>query len=111
MEELCRIEEVPENGMKEFETSSGLKLLVLHSSDGYHVYNGICPHQEVALCEGLYDGSVLTCHEHLWQWKVDTGEPVGLAECPLKPYPISVDDGKIYVEVEGQNGSATATGS
>jgi toluene monooxygenase system ferredoxin subunit len=40
----------------------------------------ICPHQEVALCEGLFDGTVLTCHQHLWQWDIRSGAPMGIAE-------------------------------
>jgi len=108
---LCRTEDVPENGMKQIEAETGHKLLVLHSAEGYHVYDAMCPHQEVPLCEGLYDGSVLTCHEHLWQWKVGTGEAVGLAECPLQPYPASVQDGEIYVHVDCGEASASRTGT
>ena len=96
--------------MKEVEAEGGRKLLVLHNAEGFHVYDAICPHQEVPLCEGLYDGSVLTCHEHLWQWNVNTGEAIGLAECPLQPFPTSVDGDEIHVELGGQ-GAAAGTGN
>lgn len=94
---VCRLVDIPANGMKECQTECGLKVLVANSGDDYFAYQAICPHQEVPLCEGLYDGNVLTCHQHLWQWDIRTGAPMGLAEAPLEFYNVQVDDGSIYV--------------
>ncbi|MGH8599695.1 MAG: cyclic nucleotide-binding domain-containing protein, partial [Burkholderiales bacterium] len=60
-------------------------------------YQAICPHQDTPLCEGLYDGSVLTCHLHLWQWDIRNGAPIGLAEAPLQRYPVELEDDSIFV--------------
>lgn len=95
---VCAIAEIPANGMKECTAEGGLKVLVANAGDEFFAYQAICPHQEVALCEGLYDGSVLTCHQHLWQWDIRTGAPLGLAEAPLEVFPLKVEEGKIYVE-------------
>ncbi|MEJ2381709.1 MAG: Rieske 2Fe-2S domain-containing protein [Gammaproteobacteria bacterium] len=94
---LCRVEDIPKDGMQRFETESGDKVLVLNSGDEYYAYQAICPHQEVELCEGFYDGSVLTCHQHLWQWDVKTGAPMGLAETGLEFFELQVKDGEIYI--------------
>jgi len=91
------VEDIPKNGMQRFETESGEKVLVLNSGNDYYAYQAICPHQEVELCEGFYDGSVLTCHQHLWQWDVKTGAPMGLAEAGLEFYELNVKDGDIYI--------------
>ena len=74
--------------MIECETEDGLKLLVVNAGDDYFAYQAMCPHQEVPLCEGLYDGAVLTCHQHLWQWDIRTGAPMGLAEAALESFPV-----------------------
>ena len=95
---VCSTAEIPCNGMKECTAEGGLRLLVANAGDEFFAYQAICPHQEVALCEGLYDGSVLTCHQHLWQWDIRTGAPLGLAEAPLEFYPVKVDGDKLYVE-------------
>lgn len=95
---ICATADIPENGMKECVTEGGLKLLVANAGGDYFAYQAVCPHQDVALCEGLYDGCVLTCHQHLWQWDIRTGAPIGLAEAPLEFYDVKVEDGKIYVE-------------
>ena len=59
---ICRKADVPANGLKECEVEGGGKLLVASSGDEYFAVQALCPHQDVPLCEGLYDGSVLTCH-------------------------------------------------
>jgi toluene monooxygenase system ferredoxin subunit len=95
---VCSTADIPANGMKECVAEGGLRLLVANSGDEFFAYQAICPHQEVPLCEGLYDGNVLTCHQHLWQWDIRSGAPLGLAEAPLEFFPVKVDDGKLYVE-------------
>jgi toluene monooxygenase system ferredoxin subunit len=78
-----------------------MKLLVANSGNEYFAVQAMCPHQEVALCEGLFDGSVLTCHQHLWQWDIRTGAPMGLAEAPLERYDVTVEGDAIYVGAQG----------
>ncbi|MBI2311854.1 MAG: cyclic nucleotide-binding domain-containing protein [Betaproteobacteria bacterium] len=94
---VCHAADVPANGMKQCETKGGLRLLVAHSGEQYYAYQAICPHQDVPLCEGLYDGSVLTCHQHLWQWDIKTGAALGLAEAPLEYFEVKLEDGAIYI--------------
>jgi len=94
---ICRKGDVPANGLKECEVEGGEKLLVANSGAEYFAVQALCPHQDVPLCEGLYDGSVLTCHQHLWQWDIRTGEPQGLAELPLQRYDVTVEGEEIYI--------------
>ena len=94
---VCPRQSVPANGMVQCETAEGLKLLVANSGDNYFAYQAMCPHQEVPLCEGMYDGSVLTCHQHLWQWDIRTGAAMGLAEAPLESFPVEVEGDSLYV--------------
>src|SRR3954469_13481483 len=94
---VCPRSQVPANGMTECEVEGGQKLLVANSGDEYFAYQAMCPHQDVALCEGLYDGAVLTCHQHLWQWDIRTGAAVGLAEAPLAGFPVQVEGDSIFV--------------
>lgn len=75
-----------------------MKVLIANSGDEYFACQAVCPHQEVALCDGLYDGSVLTCHQHLWQWDIRTGAPMGLAELPLELYKVSVENGALFID-------------
>jgi toluene monooxygenase system ferredoxin subunit len=98
---ICRTSEVPANGLKECEGEGGVKLLVANSGGEYFAVQAVCPHQDVALCEGLYDGAVLTCHQHLWQWDIRTGAPRGIAEVALERYDVTVEGDAIYVGSQG----------
>ena len=94
---VCRVADVPENGLKECEAEGGLKLVVANAGGEFFGFQAICPHQEVPLCEGLFDGSTLTCHMHLWQWDVRTGAPLGIAEAPLQRYPLEREGDALYL--------------
>ncbi len=98
---VCRRADVPANGMAEFDAGEGLKVLIASSGEEYFACQATCPHQEVALAEGLYDGSVLTCHQHLWQWDIRSGSPIGLAEMPLDCFRVEVDNDSIYIDAPG----------
>jgi toluene monooxygenase system ferredoxin subunit len=94
---VCRVAEVPENTLKECEAEGGLKLVVANAGGEFFGVQAICPHQEVPLCEGMFDGSTLTCHMHLWQWDVRTGAPMGIAEAPLERYPLVREGDALYL--------------
>ncbi len=94
---VCRVAEVPENTLKECEAEGGLKLVVANAGGEFFGVQAICPHQEVPLCEGMFDGSTLTCHMHLWQWDVRSGAPMGIAEAPLERYPLVREGDALYL--------------
>lgn len=94
---VCPIKDVPCDGMKAFDAEGGKRVLIANAGSEYFAYQHICPHQDVALEEGMYDGNVLTCHQHLWQWDIRTGSPMGLAEAPLEYYETKVEDGNLYI--------------
>src|SRR5437588_2642956 len=98
---VCKVADVPENGLKECEAEGGLKLVVANAGGEFYGFQAVCPHQDVPLCEGLFDGSTLTCHMHLWQWDIRTGEPRGIAEAPLQRYPLSREGEALYLGTEG----------
>jgi toluene monooxygenase system ferredoxin subunit len=94
---ICKLSDIPANGIKDFVLEGGEKVLVANFRENYYAYNGNCPHQGTCLADGFYDGAVLTCNKHLWQWDITTGKPIGLAEAPLESYQVEIEDGEIYV--------------
>jgi len=87
--------------MAAFDAGDGLKVLIASSGEEYFACQATCPHQDVSLAEGLYDGSVLTCHQHLWQWDIRSGSPLGLAEMPLDCFKVEMDNDSIYIDTPG----------
>lgn len=94
---MCRVEDCPRDGLKAFEAEGGLRVLIAGFGHDFHAFQAICPHMEVELAEGFYDGKVITCHQHLWQWDVRTGAPMGVAEAPLTRYELVAEDGALYL--------------
>jgi toluene monooxygenase system ferredoxin subunit len=94
---ICKASDIPFNGMKGFDTALGVRVLIANSGDAYFGYQGLCPHQDVCLDEGFFDGTTLTCHQHLWQWDITTGAAMGQAEAPLERFEIEHVGGEIFV--------------
>lgn len=94
---ICKLSDIPVNGVRDFEIEGGERVLVANFSEKYYAYNGKCPHQGTCLAEGFFDGAVLTCNKHLWQWDITTGKPIGLAEAPLESYQVEIEGGELFV--------------
>lgn len=94
---ICKASEIPDNGIKCYDTALGVKVLVANAGGTFHGYQGMCPHQEVCLDEGFFDGSTLTCHQHLWQWDIATGAPLGEAEMPLERFALEHVGDELFV--------------
>lgn len=94
---VCKLSDIPTNGIKDFVIEGGENVLIANFSERYYAYGGKCPHQGTCLAEGFYDGAVLTCSKHLWQWDITSGKPIGLAEAPLEGYQVEIEDGEIFV--------------
>ena len=71
--------------------------MFLTSSKSYLVIPPSCPHMNASLCDGFFDGEVLTCEKHLWQWNGSSGTAMGIAELPLNIYESTLKDGCLHV--------------
>lgn len=83
-------------------TVDGTGFLVLRAEDDEAILVAppSCPHMSAPLCDGFFDGSLLTCSKHLWQWSMPDGSMHGVAEAPLAIYPSRETDGVIYIYFE-----------
>ncbi len=95
---VCRPDDVPDGGMKQFSVE-GTDLVVLRAGSDLFAYQAMCPHEAVSLADGVHDGAILTCLEHMWQFDVRTGAPMGDATCGLTGYPLKQDHGEVYVDL------------
>jgi toluene monooxygenase system ferredoxin subunit len=82
--------------MKEF-TVDGLSVLIAHTGDGFVAFQALCPHEAIPLEQGMLDGSTLTCLEHMWQFDIKTGAPLGDALEGLRGYPLKEEHGQLYI--------------
>ncbi|MDQ6884351.1 MAG: non-heme iron oxygenase ferredoxin subunit [Candidatus Dormibacteraeota bacterium] len=79
----------------------GVPICLVHAEDDkFYAINDICTHEDYSLSEGdLWEMSV-ECPRHGSRFDVRTGKVTGLpAVIPAKTYPVTVENGEIFVEV------------
>ena len=96
----CASADVAVNDMKEVAVD-GVSVLILNAGDTFVAFQAMCPHEAVPLALGVCDGSALTCLEHMWQFDVRTGAPMGDALEGLKTFPVKEEHGEVFVGIAG----------
>jgi toluene monooxygenase system ferredoxin subunit len=101
-QKVCELSALSDKGL--IETRIGeIPVLVINGSDCRLVVPRSCPHMAASLAEGVFDGHVLTCTKHLWQWSIDDGgSPLGEAESPLLCYDTKEMDGALYCRASAE---------
>ena len=65
-----------------------------------HAFEDSCPHAGWPLSDGDYDGRMVSCLRHFWEFDVVTGQSVVPSGWPLRKLPVSVDaEGFVLVDV------------
>lgn len=95
----CARSDIATGDKLEVELENGEYVLLLGTGDEVVAVCADCPHQDTPLAEGMFDGKVLTCNVHLWQWEVATGDPMGPAEMPLPRYAVKIEQGDVWVRL------------
>lgn len=100
-QKACTLDEVWEGEMTEVEIGEHVVLLVGIEGGGVRAFQGMCPHQDIPLCEGKFDGKVLMCRAHQWTFEASTGKGINPGDSCLAEYPVRVEGDDVLVEVEG----------
>lgn len=97
---VASAEDVPLDEIKAF-TAAGVTVLVAHTAGGFRAVQALCPHELMPLAvSGHLKGETLTCVEHLWQFDLRTGAPLGEEALEgLRTYPIKDEGGQLYVAI------------
>jgi toluene monooxygenase system ferredoxin subunit len=98
---VCTLDDLWEGEMESFDVDGQEILLVCAEGGDIKAFQGICPHQDIPLIEGSFDGKKLICKAHLWQFDAGTGKGINPADCALAEYPVRVDGEDVLVETEG----------
>ncbi len=100
LEKICSVDDVWEGEFVEFSLTD-FDVLIVHSDDGsFHAFESKCPHQDQTLGDASFEGNILTCPAHLWQFDVLTGKGVNPTGCKLKGFSCVVKDDEVYVDTD-----------
>jgi 3-phenylpropionate/trans-cinnamate dioxygenase ferredoxin subunit len=96
---LCRIDDVPENEIKQFNLK-GKEILVINQNMKFYCLQARCTHAGAPLVEGELENGVLQCPWHGSRFKIETGEVVrGPAKNRLTIYTNIIKDNFVFVDL------------
>lgn len=79
---------------------AGGEIIVLWPEGGQpKAYDGECPHQGLPLSDGYFDGKVLVCAAHNWDFDGATGNCINPGQCTLKAYPLEIKGEEVLVDL------------
>jgi toluene monooxygenase system ferredoxin subunit len=97
---LCPLDELWEGEMEARELE-GQEVLLVWPTDGELIaYQPLCPHQEVALIDGKFDGKTLICRAHNWVFDACTGKGINPGDCELTKFPLRIEGDKVLVDLD-----------
>ena len=98
---VCRLDELPEVGARQFEVA-GTTMAIVRIDDDVYALGASCTHQLVPLAEGEVDAETrhIECWKHGSSFNLVTGEPDALpATRPVAVYAARVEGASVVVEV------------
>ena len=79
------------------------RIAMFRVEDDVYAIADRCSHAEASLAEGELWGLTVECPRHGSEFDLRTGEPGALpATVPVPVYPVSIEDGTVYLELEAE---------
>jgi len=102
--ELAKVDDVPtDRGLRVKQGSTYIALF--KKDDTIHAIDAICPHAGAFLDEGYFDGDIVMCPLHGWDFEVATGK----SPCygiETRCFEVTVKDGAIFWQPPAESGTA-----
>ncbi|PSN84265.1 hypothetical protein B9P99_00065 [Candidatus Marsarchaeota G1 archaeon OSP_B] len=97
---LCKVSEVPKNGIKAFRIN-GRHYVVVEHAGKYECLDGLCPHAQGLLAFGQVFKNYLYCSYHQAVFDLDSGKPLpgSPTDQALKKYEVKVVGDTIYAKI------------
>jgi len=98
--DLLGVDEVPDGTMQMAWVDGTDQVLVVNTGGTIRAMQGICSHEYFELDKGFLTRDSLTCALHMSRFDMETGDALDPpAELPLLMYPVTVEDGRVLIDV------------
>jgi nitrite reductase/ring-hydroxylating ferredoxin subunit len=98
--DLLAVDEVPDGTMKMAWVDGTDQVLVVNTGGAIRAMQGICSHEYFELDKGFLTAGTLTCALHMSRFDLEDGDALDPpAELPLAVYPVTVEGGRILIDV------------
>jgi len=95
---VCGVNDLQPGEALRFEASCPISLFRVGNQ--FYATDDTCTHAAASLSDGYIDGDIVECPFHSARFCIRTGEVLSLpASEPLKTYPVKVEDGSVFVDV------------
>lgn len=96
--ELTSLAEVPTQGVLAMKVE-GRSLLLTRTGSTVVCFHNACSHLGLPLDSGPIEQGILTCPDHGFRYRLETGACLTVPAMPLQQYPVQVQDGRVFIQV------------
>lgn len=105
-----RVGDVPEGGGRLVEVE-GRRLAVFLVEGVHFALDDACPHMGASLAVGAVHEGAVTCHRHLWAYRLCDGQCLDVPGLAARTYPVRVEGDRIEVDLGRCDGESAPCGS
>ena len=105
----CSLEDLKQK--KSVLVSSDVPIAVFYNDGDPYAVDNRCPHMGFPLHKGTVDDGILTCHWHHARFDLKSGCTFDLFADDVDAYPVTVDDGQVYVHTDAAGSDPVELGS
>jgi len=81
--------------------AGGAQIAICRSGGALHAVHNVCTHQYALLSDGYVEDGCIECPLHQGRFELATGQAMCAPDTePVKVYPLKVEDGKVFVDVD-----------
>jgi len=96
---VCAEDDVWEGEMSFQVLPDGMAVLLVNPDGRIRAFQGVCPHQATLLADADFDGEIITCPGHLWEFDACSGAGINPANSRLREYPSCVRSGELFIQI------------
>lgn len=98
--DACALDDIDENDLIAWH-HGGNRIAIYRTDKGCFATDLMCTHEEESLEDGLVIDCVIECPLHGGRFDIRTGEALSApVSIDLKTYPVKVEGGRVFVELE-----------
>jgi nitrite reductase/ring-hydroxylating ferredoxin subunit len=97
---ICAQDDVPEGEARRFAVADHPPVALFNVDGTLYATADTCSHQRASLADGEVDGDEVICPLHFQVFHIPTGQArEGVTTTPIATYPVSIEDGDVFVEL------------
>ena len=98
--DACAAGDIEEEDVIRFDHGARTFIILRDHCDRFYCTDGLCPHEQVHLCDGLVVETTIECPKHSSIFNISDGTVQTPPACEnLRTYPTKVQAGRVFVQI------------